>query len=196
VNSYAYFSSLVYRDEKPDWVAHTLDITKKYFSDAPQNEFVIQTDQMVNDSNLEFLNNHLIASAYNILVGQGYDMQKYELYVGCIWGQNFKAIGGMPSHVHKNSQICGWFFLETSEGSVYPVYQDVRANKQMVELDYIQGSELTNASSQVHFNNVIPGTILMANSWLPHQLVATEATAQSKMLHFTICHREKICSTY
>jgi hypothetical protein len=68
-------------------------------------------------------------------------------------------------------------------------------NKQMVELDYVQGAELSNASSYVHFDSVKPGTILMANSWMQHQLTPNTAQAETKSIHFIVSHRDRICST-
>jgi hypothetical protein len=103
-------------------------------------------------------------------------------------------LGGTNVHVHKNTQLSGWFFLETPENGAYPVYHDPRINKQMIELDYIQSAELTNASTQVHFNSVKPGTILIANSWMQHQLTQNNAQTQTKSVHFMISHRERQCS--
>jgi hypothetical protein len=64
-------------------------------------------------------------------------------------------------------------------------------NKQMVELDYAPSSTLVYASSEVHFNNVKPGTILMANSWMQHQLIQNNSQAQTKSVHFIISHKDR-----
>jgi hypothetical protein len=109
-----------------------------------------------------------------------------------LWGQDVKCNGGTNVHVHKNSQICGWFFLETPEGGAYPVYHEPRMNKQMVELDYVWKPELTNASSFVHFDNIKPGTILMANSWMQHQLTQNNSQAETKSVHFIVSHKDRI----
>jgi hypothetical protein len=61
----------------------------------------------------------------------------------------------------------------------------------MVELDYVRGKELVNASSEVHFNNLKPGTILMANSWMQHQLTQNNSQEQTKSVHFVVSHRER-----
>jgi len=150
---------------------------------------------MANDSDLKFLVDYLVLASDTILREQGYDMDKYELYVSGLWAQDVKCTGGTNVHVHKNSQICGWFFLETPEGGSYPVYHDTRMNKQMVELDYVQGTELVNASSYIHFNNLKPGTILMANSWMQHQLTQNTAQTETKLVHFIISHKDRACST-
>ena len=195
MNRFEYFPSCVYRDEQPDWVGYTLQVAQKYYAAAQNGGAMAQTMHMANDPDLKFLVDYLILASDTILREQGYDMDKYELYVAGLWGQDVKCTGSTNVHVHKNSQICGWFFLETPEGGSYPVYYDPRMNKQMVELDYVQRPELTNASSYVHFNNVKPGTVLMANSWMQHQLTQNMAQAETKSIHFIISHKDRPCST-
>jgi len=194
MEAFVYFPTIVYREEHPDWVGYTLQVVQKYY-DAVQNDSAMaQTMHMANDPDLKFLVDYLLLAGDTILREQGYDMDKYELYLSGLWGQDVKCTGGTNVHVHKNSQICGWFFLETPEGGSYPVYHDPRMNKQMVELDYVQGTELTNASSFVHFNNVKPGTFLFANSWMQHQLTQNTSQEQTKSVHFTISHKERTCN--
>lgn len=194
MEAFAYFPALVYREDHPDWVGYTLQVVQKYY-DAVQNDSAMaQTMHMANDPDLKFLVDYLLLAGDTILREQGYDMDKYELYLSGLWGQDVKCTGGTNVHVHKNSQICGWFFLETPEGGSYPVYHDPRMNKQMVELDYVQGTELTNASSFVHFNNVKPGTFLFANSWMQHQLTQNTSQEQTKSVHFIISHKERACN--
>jgi len=191
MEAFEYFPCKVYRDEHPDWVGYTLQVVQKYYDAAQNGGAVAQTQHMADDPDLKFFVDYLILASREILKTQGYDTDKYDLYVAGLWGQEVKCNGGTNVHVHKNSQLCGWFFLETPEGGAYPVYHDPRMNKQMVELDYVQGGELTNASSHVHFNNVIPGTVLMANSWMQHQLTPNASQKQTKSVHFIISHRDK-----
>jgi len=194
MDAFEYFPCKVYREEHPDWVGYTLQVIQKYYDAAQNGTPVAQTVHMANDPDLKFLVDYLVLASDTILREQGYDMDKYELYVSGLWGQEVKCNGGTNVHVHKHSQICGWLFLETPEGGSYPVYYDPRMNKPMVELDFVQGEELTNASPQVHFANVKPGTVLMANSWMQHQLTANSVDAQTKSIHFIVSHRERLCS--
>ena len=191
MDRYDYFSSSVYREEHPDWVEHTRQVVQKYYDQAASNGALDQTDHMVGDPDLKFLVDYLLLASDTILREQGYDMNKYELYVSGLWGQDVKCNGSTNVHAHKHSQVCGWFFLDTPEGGSYPVFHEPRMNKQMVELDYVQGNELTNASPQVHFNNVKPGTILMANSWMQHQLTQNYSQEQTKSVHFIVSHKDR-----
>jgi uncharacterized protein (TIGR02466 family) len=195
MDRFEYFPSCVYRDEQPEWVGYTNQVVQKYYDAVVSGGAVDQTAHMANDPDLKFLVDYLVLASDTILREQGYDMDKYELYVSGLWGQDVKCTGGTNVHVHKNSQICGWFFLETPKGGSYPVYHDPRMNKQMIELDYVHGTELTNASSYVHFNNLKPGTILIANSWMQHQLTQNTAQTETKSIHFIVSHKDRACST-
>jgi uncharacterized protein (TIGR02466 family) len=196
MDRFEYFPSCVYRDEQPGWVERIRLVVQKYHGQAELNGILEQTAHMAGDPDLKFLVDYLLLTSDSILREQGYDMDKYELYVQGLWGQDVKCNGGTNVHIHKNSQLCGWFFLETPEGGAYPVYHEPRVNKQMVELDYVQGSQLVNASSQVHFNNVKPGTILVSNSWISHQLTQNNSQSQTRSVHFVISHKDRACSTY
>jgi len=195
MHRFEYFPSCVYRDEQPDWVGYTRQVVQKYYDQVASDGIVDQTAHMANDPELKFLVDYLLLASDTILREQGYDMDKYELYVAGLWGQDVKCNGSTNVHVHKNSQMCGWFFLETPEGGAYPVYHEPRMNKQMIELDLLPSAELTNSSSYVHFDNIKPGTILMANSWMQHQLTHNNSKEQSKSIHFIVSHKERMCST-
>lgn len=195
LQAFSYFPSTVYRDEQPEWVGYTQSVIKRYFDNAPPQGVLNQTDSMANDPALKFLTDYLLQSSVEILRTQGYAVDRYEFYLSGLWGQDVDCMGGTNVHVHKNSQICGWFFLETPEGGAYPVYHDPRMNKQMIELDYAQNTELTDASPQVHFDNLKPGTILMANSWMQHQLTQNNSQTKTKSVHFIVSHRDRQCST-
>jgi uncharacterized protein (TIGR02466 family) len=201
MQSFAYFPSMVYRDERPEWVDYTLKVTQKHFDWIAQNRPeeqkdwpIAQTAHMAQDQELKFLTDYLLSSATAILQEQGYDVGRHEFYLSGLWGQDVECNGSTNIHVHKNSQIAGWMFLETPEKGSYPIFHDPRTNKQMVELDYVQGPELVNASSIVHFNNVVPGTVIFANSWLAHQLTPNVAANKTKTVHFIISHKERTCS--
>jgi len=54
VESYAYFLSPIYREERPEWVEETLKNTQKHY-DQVQPSVVKQTGHMVNDPDLKYL---------------------------------------------------------------------------------------------------------------------------------------------
>lgn len=196
MDRFEYFPSCVYRDEQPEWVDYTRQVVQKYYDQSASNGMLDQTGHMASDPDLKFLVEYLVLASDTILREQGYAMDKYELYVSGLWGQDVKCNGSTDVHVHKHSQICGWFFLDTPIGGAYPVYHEPRMNKQITELDYAPSSVLTSSSPQVHFDNVKPGTILMANSWMQHQLTPNMSQSETRAVHFIVSHRDRACSTY
>lgn len=191
MEAFAYFPSVVYRDEKPEWVHSTLQAVYPFLNDAQNNENdLCQTCNLANDASFAPIARYIQNCAVDILRDQGYFVDKYEFFVS-MWGQKINKNEGTMPHVHKNSQLSGWYFLEIPEGGAYPIYHDTRSTKAMVELDYALGKEITNATKYIHFNNVHPGTILFANSWLTHQLAASNSDTPTIAVHFVVTHQEK-----
>ena len=196
MEGYAYFPAIVYRDERPDFVENVLPTCVQRLSDVRDDMWaLVQSAHLGNEPVLREVADYLLVSSVEILRGQGYDTSKYDFYLQGFWAQELGKHASTNVHVHKNSQICGWLFLETPENGAYPVYYDTRANKNMVELDYFQGSEITNATGMINFNNVKPGTILFSNSWMQHQLVGGGSNTPTRCVHFIVAHKERPCTT-
>jgi len=189
IKGFAYFPTIIYRDEKSEWVDNILNYTKNYFDSAAfndQNNFY-QTNDMTNDENLFFLKNYLLKTSTTILNEQGYNTDLYSLRVSELWGQCIEPKSfGTDIHVHPNSQLSGWIFLETSIGGSYPMFYDSRTNKEMLQLSAAPTDKVKNATSIIHFNSVVPGTIILSNSWVKHQLSYNYSDEVNKTLHFVI----------
>ena len=111
IQAFAYFPSIIYRDEHPEWVDYTLKTTQKYFDFQNNQGTICQTSNMGNDLNMKFLVDYLLTTSQEILISQGYAIDRYEFYLSGLWGQEIKGFIGTDIHVHKNTQLCGWFFL-------------------------------------------------------------------------------------
>lgn len=133
MESYAYFLSPIYREERPEWVEETLKNTQKHY-DQVQPSVVKQTGHMANDPDLKYLASYFRDKGVSILRDQGYLTDEYEFYVSGMWGQEFACTGSNIMHVHGNSQISGFYFLEVPEGGSYPIFDDPRPGKRMADL--------------------------------------------------------------
>ena len=198
MQAFDYFASTVYREEHPEWVDYTIKVCEKHFKfakeqqdDAAKKWAVVQTAHMANDPELSYLANHFYNTAVDILRQQGYLVDRYDFYISGMWGQNIGCYGGHTQHVHRNTQISGFFFLETPVDGAYPVFHDPRPARAMVELDFNDSQAILPATNAVNFANVRPGTLMLFNSWLPHQLSASRAQTESKFIHFTLSHKDK-----
>jgi hypothetical protein len=195
MEAFAYFPAIVYRDERPDLVEKALPIAVQYLNDARDPMWGFnQSLHMGGNSDLQEVANYLLLSSVDILRWQGYSVEKYDFYLQGFWAQELNKGAGTNVHVHKNSQICGWFFLETPKNGAYPNYYDTRTNKNMVELDFVQTEEITNATNTISFNNVQSGTVLFSNSWMQHQLIGGVSDQPTRCIHFIVSHKERLCN--
>lgn len=197
MEGFAYFPAIIYRDERPDLIEVASSACAKHFNNVPEEQKVwplIQTAHVGNDPALRNVADYFLLSAVDILKGQGYAVDRYDFYISGMWAQEIKRGAGTDVHIHKNSQICGWFFLETPEGGSYPIYHDTRMNKGMVELDAAPSDEITNATPAIHFNNILPGTVMFGNSWMRHQLTGSNTDTPTRCIHFIVSHKERQCS--
>lgn len=195
MEGYAYFPAIVYRDERPEFVEKVLPAAMKHLDKMRDSMWaVLQSEHIGNDPDMRGLADYLLWSSVDMLRTQGYNVEKYDFYFQGLWAQELQKGAGTNVHVHKNSQICGWFFLETPENGAYPIYHDTRMNKAMIELDFVQGTEVTNATNCIHFNNVQPGTVLFSNSWMQHQLLGGNSETPTRCIHFIVSHKERTCS--
>ena len=187
---YDYFSSPIYREERPEWVEKTLKHTQKYY-DQTHYCVVKQTGHMANDPDLWYLASYFRDKGVSILKDQGYLTDEYEFYVSGMWGQEFACTGSNITHVHPDSQISGFYFLETPEGGSYPIFDDPRPAKKMSDLFSEQKAEINMATPQVHFNNVQAGTMMLFNSWLPHMITQNQSNNPTKFVHFVLSQRKR-----
>ena len=190
MEAFAYFASPIYREERPEWVGETLEHTQKYY-DQMQPSVVKQTEHMANDPDLGYLASYFRDKGVSILKDQGYLTDEYEFYVSAMWGQEFACTGSNLLHVHSDSQVSGFYFLETPEGGSYPIFDDPRPAKKMSDLLSEQKEEISLATPQIHFNNVQPGTMMFFNSWLPHMITPNQTESPTKFVHFILSQRKR-----
>ena len=190
METYAYFSSPIYREERLEWVEETLKHTQKYYEQT-EPRLVKQTTHMGNDPDLGYLASYFRDKGVSILKDQGYLTDEYEFYVSGMWEQEFACTGSNIMHVHGDSQISGFYFLETPEGGSYPVFDDPRPGKRMADLWAPPSDQVTMATPQVHFSNVVPGTMMLFNSWLPHMITENQSNDPTKFVHFILSQRKR-----
>lgn len=199
MQSFAYFPTNIYRDERPDLVEKVLPICIRHLNRIENSNFLFrQTANFNNEPVVLEIANYILLTSINILREQSYDVNKYDFYISGLWAQEINRGGGTNVHIHKNSQISGWLFLETPQNGSYPIYYDTRMNKSMIELDYIQGQEINNATNAIHFNNMVPGTVMFSNSWMQHQLTVNNSNSPTRCIHFIMSHKEKehLCNIF
>lgn len=148
---------------------------------------VLQSNSLRNDENFISFKDYVISKGYEILQNQGYNLSGVNL--DCeIWIQEIKVGGFHIAHHHKKSQICGFYILDSPLGSSYPIFHDPRESKEMIELNYNQFNEVKYCHNEIHFNNIVPGSLFLFNSWLKHSFSPFN-NENLKFVHFIIFER-------
>lgn len=125
-------------------------------------------------------------SAWEILRNQGHDMQNASTFFTEMWTQEHHKHSLMEQHVHGNgAQLVGFYFLETPENCSKALFYDPRPGKVQINLPEANMGEITPASNMIGFE-AKPGTMIFANSWLPHGFTRHGSDEPIKFVHFNI----------
>ena len=126
-------------------------------------------------------------TARNILEDQGFDLSNYTLDYTEMWIQKFADTGGghQDTHVHWDNHISGFYFVECSERTSKPIFHDPRAGRMMLNLPIKDHSKLCPAMER-QIVTVQPGSLLLFNSWLPHQFSVDSGIDPFRFIHFNL----------
>jgi len=123
----------------------------------------------------------------NILEDQGFELTNYVLSYTEMWIQKFAYEGGghQDTHVHWDNHISGFYFVECSDKTSKPIFHDPRSGRMMLNLPIKDHSKLCPAMERQIFS-VKPGTLLLFNSWLPHQFSVDNGVDPFRFIHFNL----------
>ena len=123
----------------------------------------------------------------NILEDQGFELTNYVLSYTEMWIQKFAYEGGghQDTHVHWDNHISGFYFVECSDRTSKPIFHDPRSGRMMLNLPIKDHSKLCPAMERQLFS-VKPGTLLLFNSWLPHQFSVDNGVDPFRFIHFNL----------
>lgn len=196
MNEFHYFSSPIYREEIPDWIFKVSGSIQKYFDQQKNwerennvNYTVTQTQNVTNDPDLQFLEFYFRDKAMGILRTQGYFIDGLQFFVSGMWGQEMRKNGIHEPHIHANTQMCGLYFIDAPEGGSFPIFSDPRPGKLMTDYFTVDDGNLYVSSPKVYFNNILPGTFMFFNAWLPHQFSINLSELPTKFVHFTLAQK-------
>lgn len=191
---FQYFPSWVCREELPELAEKTLQDVIPFIDthrETQSSRGVIQTENLKDAPQFSQAGRIFLGKAERILEDQGYTTSMYTLEVSEMWGQSLLKGGGQPQHTHFDAVICGLYFLKTPPKGGYPIFSDPREAKLACDLLSPEREEITAATPRIHFNNAVPGTLLMFNNWLPHMVTPNAEEEETIFLHILIQKNRK-----
>tara|TARA_R110002020_G_scaffold196227_10_gene397194 strand:- start:2396 stop:3136 length:741 start_codon:yes stop_codon:yes gene_type:complete len=205
-----YFSTPVYRIEKPEWLSSAIKATDKYIKEAEKN---LQPDlkerkkllgnkdyskvkdhglsyhstPLNGDPGLKQMEEYIGQTSFNLLDEWGYDMKKYSIFFTEFWVQEFAKQGGghHSTHVHWDNHISGFYFLKCSDKTSYPVFHDPRAGAMMTKLPQKDGRKISIMSDQLHYKPK-PGTLIFFPGYVPHEFAVDLGIDPFRFIHFNL----------
>ena len=207
MDSTTLFESIVYRKELPEYVERLKKITNDHLLKARKNTRpeILEREKkygvrigdngmsyhshgkLYQDKRLADFEALIRATAKNILESQGFDLANHLMEYTEMWVQQFADQGGgyHETHVHWDNHISGFYFLKCSDRTSVPVFHDPRAGRMMLNLPLKDTSKLCYAMERQSFK-IFPGTLLMFNSYLPHEFKVDNVIDPFRFIHFNI----------
>ena len=209
LHSFSLFDTILYKAEVPEYLKN-----KDFMSvcDEHTDQAISNAKKLIDERNKKFkidvkdhgMSYHSGAEMYkderfhdfellirntarNILENQGFDLSNYFIDYTEMWIQKFAYEGGghQDTHVHWDNHISGFYFVECSERTSKPVFHDPRAGRMMLNLPIKDHSKLCPAMER-QIISVKPGTLLLFNSWLPHQFSVDNGIDPFRFIHFNL----------
>ena len=209
LHSFSLFDTILYKAEVPEYLKN-----KDFMSvcDEHTDQAISNAKKLIGERNKKFkidikdhgMSYHSSAEMYkderfhdfellirntarNILENQGFDLSNYSIDYTEMWIQKFAYEGGghQDTHVHWDNHISGFYFVECSERTSKPVFHDPRAGRMMLNLPIKDHSKLCPAMER-QIIPVKPGTLLLFNSWLPHQFSVDNGIDPFRFIHFNL----------
>ena len=141
----------------------------KKFGDKGDMGNVFHSTTLIGDPKFNDLIKYIGATAHNLLDEMGFNLKDYQVFTTEMWVQEFAKKGGghHTLHTHWNGHISGFYFLKASERTSMPVFEDPRAGNVMNLLPEKDKTNISHATSQIHFK-VKPGRMIFFPSYMPH----------------------------
>jgi hypothetical protein len=181
------FVSALYRINKQEFLSDASKVFERYMKNytGKKNDTVKHTEFM-HDPSLQNMADYILQTSWNLLEGQGYDMNNYSTYFIDFWGQRVEKDGYHFEHVHgAGSQMTGFYIIEAPKNSSRIVLHDPRPAKRQLNLPETNSSDLTFASEKINYE-IFPGDLIFINSWLPHGFSTNDSNFPFKFIHFNI----------
>ena len=201
-----YFQSPIYHIEVPEWVKSTNKVCDAYINQARKSlkkpikdrekktgkkigdhGMSYHSTSLIGDPKLKQLQEYIGATSWNAMDHMGYDMKDYELFWTEFWVQEFADKGGghHDSHIHYDNHISGFYFLECSENTSMPVFNDPRLAKVMSQLPLKKPEEISFGTDKVHYKPK-PGTMIFFPAYLEHQYTVDDGVEPFRFIHFNL----------
>ncbi len=191
-----YFPSGVYRDHRPEFLGVMRTAAERHLTDTPSACScdphslypVAQSENFAQDSSIAEFSRFVTTAAWDVLRGQGYNMQGIATAIEAMWLQRHFKSSSMEQHVHGGVQLVGFYVLRAPAHCSRVIFHDPRPAKVILSLEEANISEVSPASQAINFE-LHEGDLLLTNAWLPHSFTRNGADSPLDFIHLNIAVR-------
>ena len=193
----SYFPTVIWSEEKPEFVKSLNKASNKYISDARkrEKEFIkkhgdfgrsYHSTPLTADNDFLDFRNYIGQKSWEYLDHQGYDMSQYTTMFSELWVQEFAKKGGghHSAHIHWNQHVSGFYFLKASDKTSMPVFHEPRTGARTTKL-FTKSKDICHGSELIHFK-VQPGTLIIFPGYLEHEFTVDHGKAPFRFIHWNI----------
>ena len=190
LEQYHFFSCPIYKIDKKgflDIVSTVASESLNVVDDEVEHRLypVNMSNDFSSDERVTDFSQYILATAWNILKDQGYAMDMYNVGYTSMWLQDHHKSSNMDQHVHSDSHIIAFYFLEVPEDGCQLIIHDPRPGK--VQIDLLQeNSQDISQSSRIVVIKPEPGDLIFTNAWLPHSFSRNGSENSTKFVHMNI----------
>ena len=189
LESYQYFPTTIYSADLSEFLDIATEVSDEYikYESCDLNELypVRMSGNLSDDPRLEEFATVILNLSWDILNGQGYDMDKFRVVFSSMWTQQHHKHSLMEQHIHNGDQLVGFYFLKTPENSSRPIFYDPRPAKVITSLPEKEMQEVTFATNIVNFEPS-PGRMFITNTFVPHSFSKNGSNDPVEFIHFNM----------
>ena len=209
MNKQEYFSSPIYEEYKPEWVSKLDKLCDPYIAQARKDKVednkklltlgykndigqTYHSAPLEPDENFSFFHSYMAKQARFVLDDMGYDMKHYNLIFTESWVQEFSTNGAGHHwfHTHPNCHISAFFFLQCSERTSKPMFQDPRTAHVPLKLKEKDSTKISNANDLINYS-IKPGSLIMFPAYMSHAYMVDHGIEPFRFIHINMRAVEK-----
>jgi uncharacterized protein (TIGR02466 family) len=194
-----YYKTLIWTEEKPEFVKSLNKASDKYIKEARKKDKKIikqfgdfgtshHSTPLTLDNDFMDLRNYIGQKSWEFLDYHGYDMKQYTTMFSEMWVQEFSKKGGghHSTHLHWNQHVSGFYFLKCSEKTSFPIFHDPRPGAKITKLKLkpdLKG--ILYGTERIHYRPQ-PGTLIIFPGYLEHEYAVDHGKDPFRFIHWNI----------
>ena len=196
----SYFPTVIWSEEKPEFVKSLNKASNKYIKDAKNNPEAkayikkfgdfgrsYHSTPLTLDNDFLDFRNYIGQKSWEYLDHQGFDMRQYTTMFSELWVQEFAKKGGghHSAHIHWNQHVSGFYFLKCSNKTSYPIFHDPRTGARATKLKMKSQNNILSSTELVNYQPK-PGTLIIFPGYLEHEFAVDFGKDSFRFIHWNI----------